>query len=113
MGSPDSPWIVDFDGLDMSIIFRFSPTPDMPAPQSSICRDNFAWTDIMWCESGAMRLFILGLLVGVENFVLLFLLRARVAISTLASGYPGHGVRRESGPATVGDSDCVDLEETE
>ena len=34
-------------------------------------------------------------------------------MSTLASGYEGDGVRRKTGPGTVGDSECVDEEDGE
>ena len=60
-----------------------------------------------------MSRFILGFFVGVEHSVTFLLSRARVAISTLASGYEGDGVRREIGPGTVGDSKCVDEEDAE
>ena len=95
----------------LSVIFHCSPTPDVPASESSICRDDHERTDIICCRLRAIKTFILGFLVGVENFVLLCRLRARVAISIFESRYPSDRVRRKPGSGTVGDLDCVDVED--
>ena len=62
-------------GLNMlmtlrSVIFHCSPTPEMPAPESRICREDLAWTVIIRLMSLVMRRFIRGFFVGVEYFVI-------------------------------------------
>ena len=61
----------------------------------------------------AMTRSIVCFSVGVEHFVTFLLSRARVAISTLASGYKGDGVRREIGTGAGGDLECSDEENEE
>ena len=66
IGSPNAPWTEYVDDLEMSVIFHCSPTPEIPAPESKICRDYLAWTVIIRLMSLAMSRFILGFFVGVE-----------------------------------------------
>ena len=61
IGSPNAPWTEYVDDLEMSVIFHCSPAPDIPAPESKICR-----TVIIRLMSLAMSRFILGFFVGVE-----------------------------------------------
>ena len=42
IGSPNAPFIEYVDDLDMPVIFHCSPTPDMPAPESRIYREDLA-----------------------------------------------------------------------
>ena len=69
IGSPNAPWTEYVDDLDMSVIFRCSPTPEMPAPESRIYREDLAWTVIIRLMSLAMRRFIRGFFVGVAYLV--------------------------------------------
>ena len=66
IGSPNAPWTEYVDDLEMSVIFHCSPTPEILAPESKICRDDLAWTVIIRLMSLAMSRFILGFFVGVE-----------------------------------------------
>ena len=65
IGSPNAPWTEYVDDLEMSVSFHCSPTPEIPAPESKICKDDLAWTVIIRL-SLAMSRFILGFFVGVE-----------------------------------------------
>ena len=38
IGSPNAPCTEYVDDLEMSVIFHCSPTPEIPAPESRICR---------------------------------------------------------------------------
>ena len=69
MGSPNALWTEYVDDLEMSVIFHCSPTPEMPALESRICREDLAWTVIIRLMSLAMRRSILGFFVGVEYLV--------------------------------------------
>ena len=69
MGSSNAPWTEYIDDLEMSVIFHCSPTLEMPAPESKICREDLAWTVIILLMSLVMRSFILGFFVGVEYLV--------------------------------------------
>ena len=69
IGSPYAPWTEYVDDLEMSVIFHCSPTPEIPAPESKICRENLAWTVIIRLMPLAMSRFIRGLFVGVEYLV--------------------------------------------
>ena len=66
IGSPNAPWTEYVDDLEMSVIFHCSPIPEIPAPESKICREDLAWTVIIRLMSLAMSRFILGFFVGVE-----------------------------------------------
>ena len=69
IGSPNAPWTEYVDDLEMSVIFHCSPTPEMPAPEFRICREDLAWTVIIRLMSLALSRFILGFFVGVEYLV--------------------------------------------
>ena len=69
IGSPNAPWTEYVDDLEMSVIFHCSPTPEIPAPESNICRKDLAWTVIIRLMSLAMSRFIRGFFVGVEYLV--------------------------------------------
>ena len=69
MGSPNAPSTGYVDDLEMSVIFHCSPTLEMPAPESRICRKDLAWTVIIRLTSLVVRRFILGFFVGVEYLV--------------------------------------------
>ena len=103
MGSPNAPCTEYVDDLDMSVIFHCSPTPEMPAQESRICREDLTWTDIIRLMSLAVRRFILGFFVGVAYFVTCLLSRARIAISMLGTGSEDEGVEREVGTVAGGD----------
>ena len=71
MGSPNAPWTEYIDDLEMSVIFHCSPTPEMPAPESRICREDLGWAVIIRLMSLAMRRFLLGFFVG-EAYLVTF-----------------------------------------
>ena len=70
IGSPNAPWTEFVDDLEISVIFHCSPTPEIPAPESKIYREDLAWTVIIRLMSLAMSRFSLGFFVGVENLVI-------------------------------------------
>ena len=108
IGSLNAPFIDCVDDQNMSVIFRCSPTPDMPALESRICREALARTDIIRFMSLAMSRFIVGFFVGVAYFVTFLLSRARSAISMLGTGNEGDGVGSEVGIVAGGDSECYE-----
>ena len=69
IGSPNAPWTEYIDDLEISVIFHCSPTPEMPASESRICREDLAWTVIIRLMSLVMRMLIFGFFVGVEYLV--------------------------------------------
>ena len=111
MGSPNAPCIEYVDDLDMSVIFHCSPTPDMPAPESRIWREDLARTDAIRLMSLAMRRFILGFVVGVAYFVTCLLSRARSVISMLGTGSEDEGVGSEVGTVAGGDTEFSESDE--
>ena len=59
----------------------------------------------------AMRRFILGFFVGVANFVICLLSRARIVISMLGTGSEDEGIDREVGTVAGGDSEFSESDE--
>ena len=108
IGSPNAPCIEYVDDLDMSVIFHCCPTPDVPPPESRICREDLTYTDIIRFMLLAMRTFILGFFVGVAYFVTFLLSGARIAISILGTGSEDEGVGSEVGTVAGGDSECLE-----
>ena len=96
-------------GLNMlmtlrSVIFHCSPTPEMPAPESRICREDLAWTVIIRL-SLVMRRFIRGFFVGVEYFVIFRLSCASSVTSMLGMGREDEDVDSEVSTVGGGESE--------
>ena len=81
----------------MSVIFHGSPTPEIPAPESRICREDLAWTVIIRLMSLAMSRFIRSFFVGLEYFVTFRLSCASSVTSMLGMGREDEDVDTEVG----------------
>ena len=108
IGSPNAPWTEYVDDLEMSVIFHCSPTPEIPAPESRICREDLAWTVIIRLMSLAMSRFIRGFLVSVEYFVTCRLSCTSNVISMLGMGREDEDVDTEVGTGGCGESELSD-----
>ena len=113
MGSPNAPWTEYVDDLEMSVIFHYSPTPEMPAPESRIFREDLAWTVIIRLMSLVMRRFIRGFFVGVEYLVTCRLSWASSVISMLGMGREDEDVDSEVGTVGGGESELSESDEDE
>ena len=108
MGSPNAPWTEYVDDLDVSVIFHCSPTPEMPAPESRICREDLAWTVIIRLISLVMSRFIRGFFVGEEYLVTVRLSCASNVTSMLGMGREDEDVDTEVGTGGSGESELSD-----
>ena len=113
IGSPNAPWTEYVDNLEMSVIFHCSPTPEMPAPEPKICREDLAWTVIIRLMSLLMRRSILGFFVGVEYFVTCRLSCASSVTSMLGMGREDEYVDSEVGTVGGGESELSESDEDE
>ena len=113
IGSPNAPWTEYVDDLEMSVIFHCSPTPEMPAPESRICREDLAWTVIIRLMSLAMSRFIRGFFVGVEYFVTCRLSCASSVTSMLGMGREDEDVDTEVGTVGCGESELSESDSDE
>ena len=92
----------------MSVIFHCSPTPEMPAPESRICREDLAWTVIIRLMSLAMSRFIRGFFVGVEYFV-----TCRFSCASSVTSMLGIDVDSEVGTVGGGESELSESDSDE
>ena len=111
--SPNAPWTEYVDDLEMSVIFDCSPTPEIPAPESRIFREDLAWTVIIRLMSLAMSRFVRGFFVGVEYFVIFRLSCASSVTSMLGMGREDEDVDSEVGTVGGGESELSESDSDE